>query len=117
MQENVTAFDVVAPGRLGRERVFASLKQAPGKSGGGGDGLTIDSKGNLYITSGIGLQVFSPKGKLLGVIDLPEEPANATFGGEDGKTLYATARTGIYAASMEVKGHVFPGKGEVTGNR
>ena len=110
MQEEVVAFDVVAPGRLGRERVFASLKQAPGKSGGGGDGLTLDTKGNLYITSGIGVQVFSPKGELLRVIELPEQPANVTFGGADSKTLYATARTGLYALPMEAQGHTFTGK-------
>ncbi len=104
MQEDVVAFDVVAPGRLGKQRVFASLKQAPGKSGGGGDGLTVDAQGNLYITSGIGVQVFSPKGDLLGVIELPEQPANVTFGGADGKTLYATARTGVYAVRWRLKG-------------
>jgi gluconolactonase len=110
MQEDVVAFDVVAPGRLGTERVFASLKQAPGKSGGGGDGLTVDAKGNLYITSAIGVQVFSAKGDLLGVIELPEQPANVTFGGPDSKTLYATARTGVYAVPMEAQGHTFKGK-------
>nr|MDQ3331638.1 SMP-30/gluconolactonase/LRE family protein [Planctomycetota bacterium] len=96
MQAEVVAYDIVAPGRLGEERVFASLKQAAGKSGGGGDGLTVDTKGNLYITSAIGVQVFSPDGKLLGNIELPEQPANVTFGGPDRKTLYATARTGLY---------------------
>jgi len=110
MQAEVVAFDVVAPGRLGKERDFASLKQAAGKSGGGGDGLTIDAQGNLYITSAIGVQVFSPKGELLGVIELPEQPANVTFGGADRKTLYATARTGVYAVPMEAEGHTFKGQ-------
>ena len=86
------------------------IKQVEGKSEGGGDGLTVDTKGNLYITTALGLQVFSPEGKLLGVIELPEQPANATFGGPAMKTLYATARTGLYAVPMEAQGHVFPGK-------
>ncbi len=82
--------------------------QASGASAGGGDGLTIDSKGNLYITSALGLQVFDPAGKPLGIIEFPEQPANCTFGGKDNKTLYATARTSVYAVPMEVAGHVFP---------
>ncbi|HEX3869839.1 MAG TPA: SMP-30/gluconolactonase/LRE family protein, partial [Pirellulales bacterium] len=89
--------------------VFCTLKQPEGQSGKGGDGLTVDEKGNLYITSGLGLQVFDPQGKALGIIALPEKPANATFGGPDGKTIYATAQTSVYAVPMAVKGHVFPG--------
>ena len=66
--------------------------------------------GNLYITSAIGVQVFTPEGKLLGVIEFPEQPANVTFGGADRKTLYVTARTGLYSAPMEAQGHFFRGK-------
>ena len=110
MQDEVTAYPVESPGELGAGRVFARLKQAEGKSEGGGDGLTLDTQGNLYITTALGLQIFSPEGKLLGVIELPEQPANATFCGPDMKTLFATARTGLYAVPMEAQGHVFPGK-------
>ena len=84
------------------------MKQAEGKSNGGGDGLTVDVKGNLYITTGLGIQVYDPAGKLLGIITFPEQPANCTFGGPDGTTLYATARTSLYSVPMAVKGYVFP---------
>ncbi len=107
-QAEMMAYAVESPGKLGKGRVFCTLKQAEGQSGKGGDGLTVDEKGNLYITSGLGLQVFDPQGKMLGIIELPEQPANATFGGPDGKTIYATARTSVYAVPMAVKGHVFP---------
>ena len=68
-----------APGKIGQQRVFCTLKQAAGKTNGGGDGLTVDTKGNLYITSALGLQVFDPQGKLLGIIEFPEQPANLHF--------------------------------------
>lgn len=68
-------------GKLGKGRVFCTLRQPAGASGKGGDGLTVDVKGNLYITSALGLQVYSPAGELLGIIKLPEQPANCTFGG------------------------------------
>ncbi len=108
MQAEMVAYDVTAPGKIGNKRTFCTLKQAEGKSGAGGDGLTVDVHGNLYITTGLGLQVFSPAGKALGIIACPEHPANVAFGGPENKTLMVTARTGLYAIPMEVAGHVFP---------
>ncbi|HWA98613.1 MAG TPA: SMP-30/gluconolactonase/LRE family protein [Pirellulales bacterium] len=107
LQEEMMAYPVEGPGKLGKGRVFCKLKQPEGKSGTGGDGLTVDERGNLYITSGLGLQVFDKDGKALGIIALPEQPANCTFGGPNGTTIYATARTSLYAVPMSVKGHVF----------
>lgn len=108
MQAEMLAYPVEAPGKIGPERKFCSLKQAAGKTTGGGDGLAVDVQGNLYITSALGVQVFNPQGKLLGIIEFPEQPANCDFGGPGNKTLYATARTSLYAVPMEVAGHVFP---------
>ena len=70
----------------------------------------IDTNGNLYITSRIGVQVWSPAGEYLGNIEFPQQPANVTFGGKDRKTLYATCRTGFYSVPMQAQGHVFTGK-------
>jgi gluconolactonase len=103
------AYPVESPGKIGAGRVFCTLRQPDGKKGTGGDGLTVDAKGNLYITSQMGLQVFDPSGKLLGLIAFPEQPANVTFGGPDLKTLYVTARTSLYTVPMEATGHRFPG--------
>lgn len=109
-QKEMMAYPVQSPGKLGEGRVFCSLKQKGASTNGGGDGLTIDSQGNLYITSALGLQVFDTQGKPLGIIEFPEQPANCTFGGKGNKTLYATARTSLYSVQMEVSGHAFPGK-------
>jgi gluconolactonase len=107
LEKKMYKYAVKAPGQLGPAEVFCELKQAKEGEDRGGDGLTVDTKGNLYITSGLGLQVFDPAGKLLGIIAFPEQPSNATFGGKDNKTLYVTARTGLYACEMEAQGHVF----------
>jgi gluconolactonase len=106
-QAEMMAYPVEAPGKIGKGRIFCTLKQRKEGDKSGGDGLTVDEKGNLYITSGLGLQVFDPHGKLLGIIALPEVPANVTFGGKDLKTLYVTARSSLYTVPMEVKGHLF----------
>jgi len=106
-QPDMMSYPIESPGKIGKGKVFCTLKGPEGKKAGGGDGLTIDSKGNLYITSGLGLQVFDPAGKLLGIISFPEVPANVTFGGADFKTLYVTARTSLYTVQTEATGHLF----------
>ena len=108
-QKEMMVYPIESPGKLGKGRLFCALQQASEGGNGGGDGLTIDTRGNLYITTGLGLQVYSPAGKLLGIIEVPEHPANVTFAGPDRRTLYVTARTSVYAIPMEVRGHRFSG--------
>ena len=69
----------------------------------GSDGMTLDERGNLYLTSG-GIRVYSPQGKQIALIEIPEGPANVTFGGKDSKTLFVTAQTGFYSLRMNVRG-------------
>jgi gluconolactonase len=69
----------------------------------GSDGMTLDEKGNLYLTKGA-VKVYSPAAKLIATIAIPEGPANVTFGGKDGKTLFITARKSLYSLRMKVKG-------------
>lgn len=106
-QAEMMVYPVESPGKLGRGQVFCSLRQAPGQKNGGGDGLAIDQQGNLYITSKLGIQVFDSAGKLLGILEVPEQPANVTFGGPDRQTLYVTARKSLYSARMQAVGHSF----------
>jgi gluconolactonase len=107
MQRQMMAYTITEPGKLGERKIFCELQQKGSNTTQGGDGLTVDTLGNLYITSALGLQVFSPSGKLLGIIEVPEQPANVTFGGPENKTLYITARTGLYKCEMKVAGHLF----------
>lgn len=107
MQKEMWAYPVKAPGKLGEGNVFCVLTQPKREDNTGGDGLTVDTKGNLYITSKLGVQVFNPEGELLGIIEFSEQPANVTFGGPDMKTLYVTARTSLYSTPMEAVGYIF----------
>lgn len=66
--------------------------------------MTVDEKGNLYLTSAIGVQVFASSGEFIGTIKVPQQPANVAFGGPDGKILYITARTAVYKLPMQVRG-------------
>lgn len=104
MSDQMMAYEVTQPGVLGSGRVLCRLQQVGGATNGGGDGMALDVDGNLYITSSAGIQVFSSAGDLLGIIEVPETPANCAFGGEDHKTLYITARTGLYRFDTPVAG-------------
>src|SRR5207302_3343612 len=106
-QADMMAYPIEAPGKIGKGRVLCTLRQPKGAKNSGGDGLTVDTKGNLYITSQLGVQVFDPAGKHLGTLRFPEVPANVTFGGADFKTLYVTARKSLYVVRMEATGHQF----------
>ncbi len=105
-ESTVKAYTINSPGRIGESRVLCNLKQAPGESDKGGDGLAVDVQGNLYITTGLGIQVVSPDGKILGILPCPEHPANCAFGGEGNRTLYITARTGLYHCAVPTAGHL-----------
>jgi len=107
MSAEMMAYPVTEPGKLGEGKALVKLQQPEGKENTGADGATVDEHGNLYITSALGLQVVSSEGKPLGIIRIPEQPSNATFGGKDGRTLYVTARTSLYTVPMAVAGHVF----------
>lgn len=69
----------------------------------GSDGMTLDEKGNLYLTRGA-VQVYGSNGKQIATIEVPEAPSNVCFGGKDGRTLFITARTGFYSLKMKVGG-------------
>ena len=83
----ILAFDVAANGALSNRRDFATLGSEPQGSF-GGDGLTVDTDGRLYVTGGAGIYVFDTAGKQLGVIPTPRRAITATFAGLDRKTLY-----------------------------
>jgi len=62
----------------------------------GGESVTVDNKGNVYIAAG---QIFAynPSGHLIDTIDVPERPSQLLFGGRDGHTLFVLARSSLYA--------------------
>ena len=70
----------------------------------GSDGMTIDEKGNVYLTLGKFVTVFDPSGKEIAKIDVPESCTNVCFGGKDKTTLFVTAGTSLYSIEMKVKG-------------
>ena len=74
----------------------------------GSDGMTIDNLGNIYLTSMntnmMRVRIFSPEGKLIHKIRVPESPTNIAFGGKDRDVLFITAWSSVYTIKMNVKG-------------
>jgi gluconolactonase len=66
--------------------------------------MKVDTKGNLYCTGPGGVWIFSQDGKHLGTIQPTEKPANCGWGGNDGRTLFMTARTGLYSIKLNIPG-------------
>ena len=69
-----------------------------------GDGLKVDSRGNVYLCNWQGVHVFSPSGKEIGLIALEEQVTNLNWGDEDYKTLYIVAASNIYKVRTKVPG-------------
>lgn len=81
-------------GSLSNLKLFAEV---------GGEGLTVDEEGNVYIAAGQVL-VYDRSGKQIETIGVPERPTQLLFGGPDSKTLFIAARTSLYAVQTRYKG-------------
>jgi gluconolactonase len=68
------------------------------------DGMKVDRQGNVYSTGPGGVWIFSPEGKALGTILVPEPASNVNWAGADRKTLYITASSSIYRVTLKVPG-------------
>lgn len=106
----VYRYDVQPDGTVKNKRPFAELHDIKAGEEGFGDGMGIDRDGRLYVTSLTGIQVFDKDGKYLGTIKVPRQPSNVAFSGPDKKTLYITARKGLYRLKMLSQGPDRPGK-------
>ena len=68
------------------------------------DGMTVDNKGNVYIT-GDGVTVYNPSGEKIDHIDVPEKwTANLCFGGKNKDVLFITASKSLYKIKTLAKG-------------
>jgi len=84
----IRAFDVGDDGTLSNSRMFCELPSP--------DGMKVDTAGNVWATAADGVRIYDPAGALLQTVRCPQMPANCAFGEEDSRTLFITARTGLY---------------------
>src|SRR3954463_196550 len=101
---NIRVYDVASDGALIHGRVFG--EEPGGKGDGVPDGIKVDKNGNLFVTGPKGIWVWDANGNHLGTIDMPEQPANLTWGDKDYSTLYITATTSVYRLRVRTRGFV-----------
>lgn len=106
----VFAFDIQSGGNAINKRPFARLQGIPEGKFSFADGMALDSAGRLYVATLTGIQVFDAVGAYLGTIKVPRQPTNLAFSGPDKRTLYVTAREGLYRLIMLSQGPDRPGK-------
>lgn len=105
----IYAFDVGSNAALSNKRLFADCVVDGVKCG--PDGVRADVDGNLWASSNAGratgyngVTVWTPQGKLMGRIRLPEVCGNITFGGPKRNRLFMAASQSIYALTVNTQG-------------
>lgn len=97
----IMAYEMTPDGGVRNPRVFAdgTADSSPGMP----DGLKVDTTGHVYATMPGGVWVIAPDGRHLGTIRAAEVAANVGWG-DDGRSLYITAETGIYRVKLNSRG-------------
>ena len=105
------AYDVNEDGSISNGRKFAKLLlpdavlDRKGKSS-SADGMAMDTDGNIYVATYLGVQIFDKSGKFIGIINLPTFPVSLCFGGEDMKTLFIVSFDKVYKMPTKKVGYV-----------
>ncbi|HEY7120721.1 MAG TPA: SMP-30/gluconolactonase/LRE family protein [Tepidisphaeraceae bacterium] len=89
------AYSIHDDGSLSDKKLFCEM---------GSDGMTLDDRGNVYLT-GKGVSVFDRSGAKVAQIDINEPwTANVCFGGREKDTLFITASKAVYTLKMGARG-------------
>jgi len=109
VSRGVQVFDITADNKLANQGTFADFIVDGIRCG--TDGIRTDVYGNLWAASNAGnnlgysgVTVWSPEGKLLGRIRLPEVCANLAFGGPKRNRLFMAAGQSLYAVYTNTQG-------------
>ncbi|MFC1541749.1 SMP-30/gluconolactonase/LRE family protein [Candidatus Latescibacterota bacterium] len=93
--KKVYSYSIEGDGNISNQKVIVTVDC---------DGMTLDELGNIYLATEEGVMVYNSKGERITLINVPEKPTNACFGGADRKSLFITAETSLYSIKMVVRG-------------
>lgn len=102
-RRHIRVFSVGVDGSLTQGRIFA---EPTGPGSGAPDGMKTDVDGRVYCTGPGGIHVFAPDGNCLGVIRVPEDAANFTWGGPSRTEMFISASTSLYRVPVQAAGNV-----------
>jgi gluconolactonase len=98
----VMRYEVAPDGTLSDSSVFADLTSFPGDEA--LDGLKVDRAGNVFVSGPGGVWIYASSGKKLGLLKVPQLPANFAWGEDDGRTLFLCGRNGLYSIRTRTAG-------------
>lgn len=99
--DHIRVYDLQADGRLANGRIWAELDDV---GVGVADGMKIDRDGNLFCTGPGGIHIFNSEAQYLGIVLMPEQAANLTWGDKYLASLYITACTSVYRMRTQTSG-------------
>ena len=99
-------FRIEPDGKLSHRQPYFNYHLPDWMRESGADGMTVDEKGRLYVTTAAGLQVFDQAGRVNAIIPKPQAAwlSNVCFGGKDLNTLYVTCGDKVYSRKTKTKG-------------
>jgi len=102
----VYSFQIQPDGSLTHKQPYFHLHLADGATQSSADGMTVDTQGNLYVTTQIGLQFCDQAGRVNGIISKPQRAwlSNVVFGGPNLDELYVTCSNKVYKRRTKAKG-------------
>jgi gluconolactonase len=101
-QKTWMRYTVQADGTLAQPRLLydATADPRPGNP----DGMKVDVEGNIYSAGPGGVWIFTPEGKPLGTLVMPNRTSNVAWAGADRKTLYITCSDKVFRVRLKIAG-------------
>jgi len=100
---------VVQPdGSFADRQPFYWLHSSDIEGNSGAEDLAVDTHGNLYVATRLGIQVCDQNGRVRAILPLPSPSGpvrHLYFGGADFDILYATDGTRVFSRRMKVRGY------------
>jgi gluconolactonase len=101
---HIRVFDLRSDGSIANGRMFFEGIGTGDLAEGIPDGMKCDERGNVWVTGPNGVWVISPDGEHLGVVEVPENVGNLTWGGDGWRTLFLPSSTSLYRIPTKVAG-------------
>jgi gluconolactonase len=95
---HIRAFTITNGDKLAGGRLFADMTAHRS------DGFSLDTEGNVWTSAASAVHCYTPQGKLVLKIPVPESVSNLTFGGPKRNRLFITAHTSLYSIFVGVNG-------------
>jgi gluconolactonase len=102
----VYSFQVQPDGSLAHKQPYFHLHVPAGSPRSGADGMTVDTNGNLYVATTMGVQYCDQPGRVNGILSRPHAGwfSNVAFGGPRRDELFATVGESIFKRKTRAKG-------------